>query len=433
MPYRLHPQTRLRAERDSVLWFHRDTAETLELDLEGLDTLIRLLQGKRLWQPRAWRFFQYLWAKGFLQKQLASPEEVAQLQSLRQQSLTLSTPLRSRRAPEVLQLSLTDACQQSCSGCFFSNPDPHTPNRYMSPKTFQQVLKDAVNQEVFQMALGGGEPLMHPKLLDYVQAITQAGIVANLTSNGALLTADKAQALKAAGLGQIQFSLNGLSPELHGQTRPHHDKVLQAIALAQNAGLRWGINVLVTPLHLQQEAIALQTLFQFAQAQGATMVNLIRPKAAPHDPQWLGQHQPDATGHQHLQRLLSQWQRKAHFALTTDTSYTFLREGTPAQWLAAGVGGCSAGRRMLSVQVDGRYSPCSHLPETFQESGSLQSVWQYAPGIAAFRQLEDTLEGACGQCELKSVCRGCRAVVLSEGRSFFGADHQCPKPLSISS
>ena len=433
MPYRLHPHTRLRTERESVLWFHRGTAETLELDLEGIHTLIHLLQGKRLWTPRGWRFFQYLWAKGFLQKQKANPEEVTWLQALREQSLTLAAPLRSRRAPEVLQLSLTDACQQSCSGCFFSNPDPQTPNRYMSPKTFQRVLKDALSQQVFQMALGGGEPLMHPKLLDYVQAITQAGIVANLTSNGALLTPNKALALKAAGLGQIQFSLNGLSPEVHHQTRPHHDKVLQAIGMAQKAGLRWGLNVLVTPQHLQHNAAALQDLFQFAQAQGAAMVNLIRPKAAQSDPHWLAQHQPDATAHRHLQQLLTHWQRKANFALMTDTSYTFLREGSIAQWLAAGVSGCSAGRRMLSVQVDGTYSPCSHLPERFQHHGSLQKVWQQGPGVEAFRQLEDTLEGACGQCAYKSVCRGCRAVVLSEGRSFFGADHQCPKPLSISS
>lgn len=433
MSYRLHPQTRLRAESQGALWFHRHTAETLELDLEGLDTLLRLLQGKRLWSPRGWRFFQYLWAKGFLQKQAASPEEVAQLQTLREDSRHLQSPLRSRQSPEVLHLSLTDACQQSCSGCFFSNPDPHTPNRYMSPKTFQKVLKEAVKHQVFQMALGGGEPLMHPKLLDYVAAITQAGMVANLTSNGALLTRAKAQALKAAGLGQIQFSLNGHNAELHAQTRPHHDKVLQAIATAQTAQLRWGLNILVTPAHLQHGAAALHELFTFAQSQGAAMVNLIRPKAAQNDPQWLQNHQPDATGHRQLQKLLTQWQRKAQFALMTDTSYTFLREGSAAQWAAAGVSGCSAGRRMMSVQVDGRYSPCSHLPEAFQSPGDLQKVWQSAPAVTAFRQLEETLEGECHRCELKSVCRGCRAVVLSEGRSFFGADHQCPKPLSTSS
>lgn len=434
MPYQLHPSTRLRAESQTALWFHRHTAETLELDSEGLRTLERILQGKRLWSLKGWRFVQYLWAKGFLQKKASlNDADLLRVQSIHQLSQQRKSPLRSRHAPEVLQVSLTDACQQSCSGCFFSNNDPHTPNRYLSPATFERILAEAVEQDIFQIAFGGGEPFMHPKLVEYVARTTQAGIVANLTSNGALLTASNALALKKAGLGQIQFSLNGVDAKTHEHTRPHHAKVQAAIQMAQQYKLRWGINILVTPEHLKNEAEALHALLQFAQDHGAAMVNLIRPKAAQNDDQWLASHQPNALGHQQLKTLLTQWQAKAQFALMTDTSYTFLREGKPQDLLAAGVSGCSAGRRMLSVQVDGSYSPCSHLPSSMQETGSLSKVWQSSEHLAAFRQLEDTLQGECGTCELKNVCRGCRAVVLSEGRSFFGEDRQCPKPLSTSS
>ena len=434
MTYQLHPDTRLRAETQSALWFHRRTAETLELDPEGLHTLTRILQGKRLWSINSWRFFQYLWAKGFLQKSaLINRRDLLQVQTVQQLSTQRQSPLRSRYAPEVLQLSLTDACQQSCSGCFFSNSDPTTPNRYMSPATFERVLAEAVEQDIFQIAFGGGEPFMHPKLIAYVERTTQAGIVANLTSNGALLTPSAAQALKKAGLGQIQFSLNGADVQTHERTRPHHAKVREAVRIAQQHRLRWGINILVTQDHLKNKAQDLHALLQFAQDQGAAMVNLIRAKAAQDDAQWLAEQQPDARGHQQLQVLLKQWQRKARFALVTDTSYTFLREGKSERLLAAGVTGCGAGRRMLSVQVDGSYSPCSHLPQSMQETGPLGEIWQSSLHLQAFRQLEETLQGACQTCELKSVCRGCRAVVLSEGRSFFGEDRQCPKPLSTSS
>lgn len=457
MPYCLHPDTRLRPESETLLWFHRRTAETLELDAEGIDALGRLLQGKRNWRPRAWLFFQYLWAKGFLVQ--TSDAKLRQkhfehLQDLNAQCQRMQSPLRSRSAPEVLQLSITDACQQSCSGCFFSNTDPQTPNRYMSPVTFERVLQDAIDNQVFQMAFGGGEPLMHPRLVSFVQATTEAGIVANLTSNGALLTDDMAKALAHAGLGQIQFSLNGADAQTHQQTRPHHDKVLAAIQTAKRHRLRWGLNILVTTAHLAEEAKALQALFAFAHAQGAAMVNLIRPKAAQDDAHWLAEHQPDASGHQQLAKIIQHWHKRAHFTLVTDTSYTFLRhpdfsigksknsgvlshilrQPHPTQQVerlrAAGVTGCSAGRQMLSVQVDGRYSPCSHLPGRFQANGDLQTLWQNSAQLKAFRELEETLEDECQHCELKSVCRGCRAVVLSEGRSFFGADHQCPKRLS---
>ncbi len=434
MPYQLHPDTRLRAETQSALWFHRRTAETLELDVEGLQTLERILEGKRLWSFKAWRFFQYLWARGFLQKRSSfNPAELLKVQTIRLLSTRQVSPLRSRHAPEVLQVSLTDACQQSCSGCFFSNSDPGTPNRYMSPATFERILTEAVEHDVFQIAFGGGEPFMHPKLVQYITRTTEAGIVANLTTNGALLTPQMAHHLKRAGLGQIQFSLNGADAAQHEQTRPHHAAVLAAITLAQEAQLRWGINILVTQQLLKQNAQGLHGLLEFAQDRGAAMVNLIRPKAAQDDAQWLAQHQPKAVSHRALQPLLNHWQGKAHFALMTDSSYTFLRKGSAKQLMAAGVSGCSAGRRMLSVQVNGNYSPCSHLPETMQDTGALKEVWQTSAHLEAFRHLEDTLEGACQTCELKSVCRGCRAVVLSEGRIIFGEDRQCPKHLSTSS
>lgn len=434
MPYQLHPDTRLRAENQSALWFHRRTAEMIELDCEGLHTLERILQGKRLWDLKSWRFFQYLWAKGFLQKkQFLNKADLLQVQSVHQISTQRKSPLRSRYTPEVLQISLTDACQQSCSGCFFSNSDPNTPNRYMSPATFERVLTEATEQEVFQIAFGGGEPFMHPKLIDYVERTTKAGIVANITSNGALFTSSHAQALKKAGLGQIQFSLNGADTQTHEKTRPHYAKVQEAIRIAQHHQLRWGINILVTKEHLKYKAQALQAILKFAQDHGAAMVNLIRPKAAQDDSQWLATHQPSAFENEQLKQLLSKWQRKAFFALMTDTSYTFLRDGKPEQLLAAGVNGCSAGRRMLSVQVNGAYSPCSHLPQSMQETGALSEIWQKSVHLDAFRGLEETIQGACQTCELKKVCRGCRAVVLSEGRSFFGEDRQCPKPLSTSS
>ena len=320
MPYQLHPDTRLRAEDHSALWFHRRTAETLELDTEGLQTLAHILEGKRLWRFKSWRFFQYLWAKGFLQKKsVTNPADLLQVQAVQQLSERSDSPLRSRRAPEVLQISLTDACQQSCSGCFFSNSDPTTPNRYMSPSTFDRVLSEAVEQHVFQMAFGGGEPLMHPRLVEYIARTTKAGIVANLTTNGALLTRQMALDLKRAGLGQIQFSLNGADAAQHERTRPHHGAVLKAISTAQESCLRWGINILVTREHLHDNAYALHQLLQFAQDRGAAMVNLIRPKAAQDTPQWLTQHQPGAEAHRALQELLTQWQRKASFALMTDT------------------------------------------------------------------------------------------------------------------
>lgn len=427
MPFKLHPQSLLRPEPRAALWFQRQSAETLELDTEGLQTLQYILQGRRWLGLRGWLFRNYLLARGFLQPaskpHRASQQQLAELISL---SEHIQAPLRARTAPEVLHLSLTDACQQRCAGCFFSN-QTRQPNRYLDLKTFEALSAAAVKARVFQLALGGGEPLMHPHLLAMISHAHASGLVVNLTSNGGLLTPEKARQFKQAGLSQIQFSLAGADAAEHGRVRPGFEALAPAMAACREAGLRWGMNVLVTAQNLS----SLDRMLAWLAAEGAYSVNIIRPKPSAQEPDWLAQQLPDASQNRQLAAILQRWQRKGPFLLLTDTSLSFLRTANLERLYRNGVAGCSAGRRMLSVQVDGRVAPCSHIPlsDTI-EAGDFMTVWWGSEHLERFRRLEDTLQGACRDCELKSVCRGCRAVVWQQTGNFDGEDLQCPKRLS---
>lgn len=431
MPYALYPETHLRPESLAALWFHPRTAETLELDLEGLETLLGLLRGEKLKGWRAWHFRNYLLARAYLRRvPNLEPRDIQRVANCLQTAQNLETPLRARSAPEVLHISLTDACQQSCSGCFFSNQVPGQPNRYLAPERYRAVIEQAASVQVFQIALGGGEPLMHPRLVDFVAFATARGLVVNLTSNAGLLTPELAQSLRAAGLGQLQLSLNGSVSEIHSQTRPGFEQVQKAIEICRREALRWGLNVLITRQNLND----LDAILRFAQQWGAYSVNILRPKPSPQDPEWLSQNVPSATDNRTLTRILKRWQHQARFILQTDSSLAFLRSGSVRQLVRSGVSGCSAGRRMLSIQVDGRVSPCSFVPlYDKMEQGDFMAVWQASQHLDRFRHLEEELSGLCGQCELKSVCRGCRAIVWHEQGNFEGADLQCPKHRSMSS
>lgn len=434
--YQLHPQTVLRPEPEGALWFHRRSAETIELDLEGLETLLALIQGRKFpfWAFKQQSFRQLLLARGFLKRtQVLQPgaQDIETVTECLAAVRNLQTPLRARSAPEVLHISLTDACVQSCAGCFFSNRRAgKVPNQYLDFARYERIAHQAAEQKVFQLALGGGEPLMHPRLTDMITLGTQLGLVVNLTTSGSLLTPEKAQALKAAGLGQLQLSLNGATAEVHEQTRPNHAGVLNAIEHCRTAGLRFGLNVLVT----RQNLNSLEDIFRLAELQGAYSVNVLRPKPSPEEPGWLEDNLPDAEDNRQLQRVLMHWQRKGRFMLQTDTSLTFLRAGSPERLASAGLGGCSAGRRMLSIQVDGRISPCSHVPMYDEVADDdFMASWRHSEHLARFRGLEETLLGACADCELKTVCRGCRAIAWQQSGDFNHEDLQCPKRRSTSS
>jgi MoaA/NifB/PqqE/SkfB family radical SAM enzyme len=67
------------------------------------------------------------------------------------------------------------------------------------------------------ISLCGGEPLLHPRIVEMVECVKRHGLTCSLVTNGTLL-ADKAEALVAAGIDSIIISIDG-PEELHDDIR----------------------------------------------------------------------------------------------------------------------------------------------------------------------------------------------------------------------
>jgi cyclic pyranopterin phosphate synthase len=126
----------------------------------------------------------------------------------------------------VLRLSLTARCNLACPYCL---PDGIEPPGLLSQTQRLAVVGAAAALGVHHLRLTGGEPLLHPGLEALIAACTPlraAGLQEiSLTSNGALLTAERALALRAAGLDRLTLSLDGTT----------------GAAVAAMAGLRGGL------------------------------------------------------------------------------------------------------------------------------------------------------------------------------------------------
>ncbi|MEB3263467.1 MAG: radical SAM protein [Synechococcus sp.] len=110
----------------------------------------------------------------------------------------------------VVRLSLTARCNLACPYC---RPDGHEPPGLLSQEQRQAVVEAAVALGAHSLRLTGGEPLLHAgleKLLVALQPLRQQGLrdIA-LTSNGQLLSAERARHLRGAGLDRLTLSLDG--------------------------------------------------------------------------------------------------------------------------------------------------------------------------------------------------------------------------------
>jgi len=154
---------------------------------------------------------------------------------------TLGRPLHD------LRISVTDRCNFRCPYCMpkevFGRDFAFLHREELL--TFEEIARLTrlfVRHGVEKVRLTGGEPLLRrdlEKLIEQLAAIEGLHDVA-LTTNGSLLTREKARSLKAAGLQRVTVSLDALDDAIF---RAMNDvdfpvaRVLDAIDFAAEAGL----------------------------------------------------------------------------------------------------------------------------------------------------------------------------------------------------
>ena len=154
---------------------------------------------------------------------------------------TLGRPARD------LRISVTDRCNFRCPYCMpkeiFGRDFAFLHRQDLL--TFEEIARLArlfVGQGVEKVRLTGGEPLLRRDLESLVEQLARIDGLQDvaLTTNGSLLTREKALALKNAGLRRVTISLDALDDATF---RAMNDvgfpvtRVLEAIDVAADAGL----------------------------------------------------------------------------------------------------------------------------------------------------------------------------------------------------
>lgn len=102
-------------------------------------------------------------------------------------------PFWSEDGPELLDISITNYCEHGCSFCYRQS---NKTGKHISYADMYNIVIQAAECGVLQIALGGGNPNQHPQFIEILQVIREAGIVPSYTSNGEGLTDDILKATK---------------------------------------------------------------------------------------------------------------------------------------------------------------------------------------------------------------------------------------------
>jgi len=110
-------------------------------------------------------------------------------------------------------------CNLDCITCFRN--DWEQPNGKMSDEVFEHIFEGLrALDPIPDVYFGGiGEPLFHPRTVEWVARVKELGVKVELITNGTTLTEKKSRQLIDAGLDMLWVSLDGATPESYADVR----------------------------------------------------------------------------------------------------------------------------------------------------------------------------------------------------------------------
>lgn len=111
----------------------------------------------------------------------------------------------------IAWLEITDICNIHCEGCYRQHLTGH--------KTLEEIKEEIAFFKRWRnpdnVSIAGGEPLVHPEIIDIVAHIAENGIKPIVLTNGLALTPEMLKELKRAGLAGFTIHIDS------HQNRPH--------------------------------------------------------------------------------------------------------------------------------------------------------------------------------------------------------------------
>jgi len=145
------------------------------------------------------------------------------------------------RTVQYLRVSVTDKCNLRCVYCMPMEGLPWLKREdLLSYEEIEQIVRVMAPMGLERVRITGGEPLVRQDLPELVKLLAKVPGIRDLSlSTNAVLLADQADALKAAGIDRLNVSLDSLQPDRVDAIarRPgSYPKIMEGLDAAEQAG-----------------------------------------------------------------------------------------------------------------------------------------------------------------------------------------------------
>lgn len=154
----------------------------------------------------------------------------------------------------TIWLSLTYDCNNRCEWCYSASNFSNNRKKVLDSAQEDSVIKLINSLGVRNLILIGGEPTVHPRLLDIIRKFDDSNLKVGMVTNGRRLSSKfYVKNLKDSGLKSVTISIEGHNAELHEKTTNVYGSFSQAIRGIENsvdAGIRTASNTNISRLNI---------------------------------------------------------------------------------------------------------------------------------------------------------------------------------------
>lgn len=328
----------------------------------------------------------------------------------------------------IVSWMTTNECNLKCAHCYQDAEKKESGE--LTTEEGKALIEQIARAGFKIMIFSGGEPLLRPDIFELVSHAASLGLRPVFGTNGTLITEDVARRLKECGACAMGISVDSLDPEKHSRFRGLDDAYELTMAGIENckkAGLPFQIHTTVVDWN-RDEVTKITDFAEQAGAIGHYVFFLIPVGRGA----MIEETALEVEENERLLRAIMEKQREVSIDVKPTCAPQFTRVAKQLGVETRFDRGCLAGLTYCVVGSEGIVRPCAYMVE---EAGDVREtpfdrIWAESPVFEKLRTR--AYSGACGECDYRDGCGGCRArAAYYHDGDYMAQDDYCAHGLGL--